>query len=90
MVASDSGVIEKRAIFRPHMPYPVTGNLNPLRAKIVSDIKELNKYPYSGHSVLTGEKKHEWQGTEYVQKADAKFKLRPGTCYAIGQFGSWE
>jgi len=41
-------------------------HLNPLRAKIVSDIKELNKYPYSGHSVLTGRKKHEWQDTEYV------------------------
>jgi REP element-mobilizing transposase RayT len=41
-------------------------HLNPLRAKIVSDIKELNKYPYSGHSVLMGRKKHEWQDTEYV------------------------
>jgi hypothetical protein len=42
--------------------------LNPLRAKIVSDIKELNKYPYSGHPALAGigRKKHEWQGTEYV------------------------
>jgi hypothetical protein len=41
-------------------------HLNPLRAKIVSDIKELNKYQYSGHSVLIGRKKHEWQNTEYV------------------------
>ena len=41
-------------------------HLNPLRAKIVSDIKELNKYPYSGHSVLIGRKKHEWQDTKYV------------------------
>jgi REP element-mobilizing transposase RayT len=41
-------------------------HLNPLRAKIVSDIKELNKYPYSGHSVLMGRKKHKWQDTEYV------------------------
>ena len=29
-------------------------HLNPLRAKIVSDIKELNKYPYSGHPALAG------------------------------------
>jgi REP element-mobilizing transposase RayT len=35
-------------------------HLNPLRAKNVSDIKELNKYPYSGYSVLMGRKKHEW------------------------------
>ncbi len=41
-------------------------HLNPLRARIVSDITELNKYPYSGHSVLTGKKKQEWQDTEYV------------------------
>jgi REP element-mobilizing transposase RayT len=41
-------------------------HLNPLRAKIVSDIKELNKYSYSGHSVLIGRKKHEWQDTKYV------------------------
>jgi REP element-mobilizing transposase RayT len=41
-------------------------HLNPLRAKIVSDIKELNKYPYSGHSVLMGRKKHEWQDTKHV------------------------
>ena len=43
-------------------------HLNPLRAKIVSDIKELNKYPYSGHTALAGmgRKKHEWQDTEYV------------------------
>jgi REP element-mobilizing transposase RayT len=41
-------------------------HLNPLRTKIVSDIKELNKYPYSGHSVLMGRKKHEWQDTKYV------------------------
>jgi len=27
---------------------------------------------------------------KYIQKADAKLKLRSGTCYAIGQFGSWE
>jgi REP element-mobilizing transposase RayT len=41
-------------------------HLNPLRAKIVSDIKDLNKYAYSGHSVLMGSIKHEWQDTKYV------------------------
>ncbi|MBW2681482.1 MAG: transposase, partial [Deltaproteobacteria bacterium] len=41
-------------------------HLNPLRAKIVADIKELNKYPYSGHSVLTGNKKRKWCDTQYV------------------------
>jgi len=41
-------------------------HLNPLRAKIISDIKELNKYPYSGHSVLMGKKKRAWQDAKYV------------------------
>ena len=41
-------------------------HLNPMRAKTVSDIKELNKYPYSGHSVLMGGKKHKWQDKKYV------------------------
>lgn len=41
-------------------------HLNPLRAKVVSDISELNKYDYCGHSVLMGKKKREWQDTEYV------------------------
>jgi hypothetical protein len=28
--------------------------LNPLRAKLTSDISELNSYPYCGHSALMG------------------------------------
>ena len=38
----------------------------PLRAKIVTDLKELNRYSYSGHSALLGKKKREWQDIEYV------------------------
>ena len=41
-------------------------HLNPLRAKIVSDIKALNKSPYSGHSVLMGREKQDWHDTKYV------------------------
>jgi len=41
-------------------------HLNPLRAKLVSDIKELNNHPYSGHSVLTGRVTAEWQNTKYI------------------------
>ena len=36
-------------------------HLNPLRAGIVKSIKELNEYPRSGHSVLMGKIKLEWQ-----------------------------
>jgi len=40
--------------------------LNPLRAKVVPEISQLNKYSYCGHSVLTGRVKRQWQDTEYV------------------------
>jgi len=41
-------------------------HLNPLRAKIVYDLKELGRYDYCGHSVLMGNKKWQWQDTKYV------------------------
>jgi len=41
-------------------------HLNPLRAKVVSDISGLNRYPYCGHSVLLGNREQGWQDTEYV------------------------
>ena len=41
-------------------------HLNPLRAKVVSDISKLNNYDYCGHGVLVGNKKRGWQDTEYV------------------------
>jgi REP element-mobilizing transposase RayT len=41
-------------------------HLNPLRAGIVKGLKELDRYPYCGHSVLMGKNKHEWQDTIYI------------------------
>ena len=41
-------------------------HLNPLRAKIVDDLKELDRYAYGGHSALMGNKKREWQDAEFV------------------------
>jgi len=41
-------------------------HLNPFRAKLVPDIQGLNKYRYSGHSVLMGKKQREWYDTQYV------------------------
>jgi len=38
-------------------------HLNPLRAKIVRDFKDPNEYRWSGHSVLMGKNKAEWQDT---------------------------
>ena len=41
-------------------------HLNPLRAGSVNDIKQLNKYPFSGHYVIMGQGELEWQNTDYV------------------------
>ena len=41
-------------------------HLNPLRAKVVADLKGLDTYSYCGHSALTGKKKRGWQDIEYV------------------------
>jgi REP element-mobilizing transposase RayT len=43
-------------------------HLNPIRAKIVKNVRELEGYPYSGHRALMGKAKHDWQDTEYVLK----------------------
>lgn len=41
-------------------------HLNPLRAKVVVDLKELDRYSYCGHGALIGKEKREWQEVEYV------------------------
>jgi REP element-mobilizing transposase RayT len=41
-------------------------HLNPLRARIVTDLKALDKYPYGGHSVIMGKNKKEWQDADYI------------------------
>ena len=41
-------------------------HLNPLRARIISDLKDLAKYPYGGHSVLMGKQKRDFQDVDYV------------------------
>ena len=41
-------------------------HLNPIQARLVSGLEELNRFPYCGHSVLMGEKEGLWQDVEYV------------------------
>jgi REP element-mobilizing transposase RayT len=47
-------------------------HLNALRAKTVKNLKELDKYPYSGHSALMGKVSRDFQDTEYVLKLFGK------------------
>jgi len=41
-------------------------HLNPIRGRVLSNLTDLSKYPYCGHSVLMGKKTREWQNTKYV------------------------
>jgi len=39
-------------------------HLNPLKASLVADNKELDDYPYSSHQILIGKKRLDWQKAE--------------------------
>jgi REP element-mobilizing transposase RayT len=41
-------------------------HLNPLRVGIVEDMRALNRYPWTGHSVLMGKVNRRWQDTDTV------------------------
>jgi len=41
-------------------------HLNPIRARIVDNLEELDKYKYCGHSVITGLENAEWQDIKEV------------------------
>jgi len=41
-------------------------HLNPLRASVVKGMEELDRYPWSGHRVLIGKGKNDWQERDYV------------------------
>jgi REP element-mobilizing transposase RayT len=43
-------------------------HLNPLRAKLVKSLSRLDRYRWSGHAVLMGNIKNEWQDRDYVLK----------------------
>jgi len=39
-------------------------HLNPLRARLVSDLDQLEQYPFSGHGVIMGKQERPWQSSE--------------------------
>jgi putative transposase len=50
-------------------------HLNPLRARIVMDLRALDKYPYAGHSVIMGQRKTEWQDADYILRSYDRKRL---------------
>ena len=41
-------------------------HLNPIRAKIIGSIEELNAYPWTGHSAICGKMKRQWQSKREI------------------------
>ena len=41
-------------------------HLNPVRAGIIQNLKELNKYAYYGHRTVKGKEKSPWLDVDYV------------------------
>jgi REP-associated tyrosine transposase len=47
-------------------------HLNPIRAGIVKDLKSLDRYAYTGHSIVMGKRKNTWQDTDSVLRLFGK------------------
>jgi REP element-mobilizing transposase RayT len=56
-------------------------HLNPIRALVVKSMKELDYYPWSGHSILMGKQKNDWQEREYVLSYFGKEKRKAIRAY---------
>ena len=59
-------------------------HLNPVRSKLVEDLRGLDKYPYSGHSAVVGRITRDWQQVDYVLGFFGKRKSN--ACKAYRQF----
>lgn len=57
-------------------------HLNPLRAGKVKSLSELDSFPWSGHAVLIGKTKMDWQERDYVL---TQFSLEPRKAVQIYQ-----
>jgi len=80
-------VCEEDPYFRELVRYI---HLNPLRAGNVKSIEELDRYPWSGHSVIMGKLKRDWQDAAYVLRwfgvsvRDAKKEYRRFVLEGVG------
>ncbi len=66
-------------------------HLNPLRAGLVKNINELDRYGFAGHCAILGKCENDWQNTEFIlrrfgrRRADAKRHYRDFVCKGIDQ-----
>jgi REP element-mobilizing transposase RayT len=52
-----------------------------LRARLVEDLNQLVKYPYSGHSALMGNTDRPWQNADYVIRLFGETRSKAIRCY---------
>ena len=81
-------ICEEDAYFKELIRYI---HLNPVRAGLVKDMAELDRYRWCGHSVVVGKVKREWQDRDYVlrwfgkKEGEAKRAYRRYVKEGIGQ-----
>ena len=56
-------------------------HLNPLRAGIVKNMEELDRYLWSGHGVLIGSSRNDWQERDYVLRQFSETKGKAVRAY---------
>lgn len=71
-------VCEEDAYFKELVRYI---HLNPLRAKIVQSINELEKYRWCGHSVIVGKQEQGWHDRQYVLNWFGSTQLQARAAY---------
>ncbi|MDI6793219.1 MAG: transposase [bacterium] len=71
-------------------------HLNPIRAGVVKTIKELDKYPWTGHAAIMGRSKYDWQETDEVlvrfgrKVREARKKYQEFASEGIGKYKAGE
>jgi len=56
-------------------------HLNPLRAELVNEFRKLRDYPWSGHAVIMGGVKREWQDVEAILSYFGERKKKAVSAY---------
>lgn len=56
-------------------------HLNPLRAKVIADLRTLDRYPWAGHSALLGTVPRPWQSTDAILGQFARTLRRARRAY---------
>ena len=59
-------------------------HLNPIRSRLVLDLKSLEKWAYSKHSTIVGNRETSWQDSEYVLELAESLKMsQPSVSQAV-------